>query len=197
MVSASPKSLKSCAGTLAPRAASRALRSFFTGPVGVGQIDDCQCVDGQIDGAGWAAPTTLFGWGTWLRKHLSLRAWVFRKSIATSNIRPHRLRRLGNHEKTVGIAICAPIAPYTANPPRCAGDDRGFLAPLLKSTSPTSLEECETPRPQGDCTSWREKARSRNSLGFSDPYEVPTASRASGGTRKSVRCRTIARSKCC
>jgi sulfate adenylyltransferase len=90
--------------------------------LGLGQIHDRQRAHGQADGDG-RPPVTLLD-GDVVRKHLSSELG-FSKEHRDINIK--RIGYVASEiTKNGGIAICAPIAPYAATPPRGARDDRGL-----------------------------------------------------------------------
>ena len=83
---------------------------FFTGPVGLGQVDHRQRADGQADGDR-RPPATLLD-GDVVRKNLSSELG-FSKEHRDLNIQ--RIGYVASEiTKNGGIAICAPIAPYAA-----------------------------------------------------------------------------------
>lgn len=140
---------------------------FFTGFSGSGKSTIANALMVKLLELG-GRPVTLLD-GDMVRKHLSSELGFSREH------RDINIRRIGyvasEITKNGGVAICAPIAPYTATRRQV----REMISPLggfLEIHVATPLEVCE----QRDRKGLYAKARAgviKEFTGISDPYEVP------------------------
>ena len=150
-----------------PPKSKRGFTVFFTGLSGSGKstIANALMVKLLEDGR---RPVTLLD-GDVVRKNLSSEL-TFSKEHRDLNIQ--RIGYVASEiTKNGGIAICAPIAPYSATRRYV----RNLIEPLggfLEIHVATSLEECERRDRKGLYKLARE-GRIKEFTGISDPYEVP------------------------
>ncbi len=142
---------------------------FFTGLSGSGKSTIANALMVKLMEQG-GRPTTLLD-GDVVRKHLSSELG-FSKEHRDINIR--RIGYVASEiTKNGGIAICAPIAPYTATR-RAVREMIESFGAFVEVHVATSLEECERRDRKGLYKLARE-GKIKEFTGISDPYEAPTA----------------------
>ncbi|MCV2874923.1 bifunctional sulfate adenylyltransferase/adenylylsulfate kinase [Rhodobacteraceae bacterium XHP0102] len=142
---------------------------FFTGLSGSGKSTIANALMVKLMEMG-GRPVTLLD-GDVVRKHLSSELG-FSKEHRDINIR--RIGYVASEiTKNGGIAICAPIAPYTATRRSVREMVESFGA-FVEVHVATSLEECERRDRKGLYKLARE-GKIKEFTGISDPYEAPTA----------------------
>jgi sulfate adenylyltransferase len=130
-------------------------------------------------------PVTLLD-GDVVRKHLSSELG-FSKEHRDINIK--RIGYVASEiTKNGGIAICAPIAPYTATR-RAVREMIEAFGAFIEVHVATSIEECERRDRKGLYKLARE-GKIKEFTGISDPYEAPDQCRTGGGHRE-CRCRPL------
>ncbi len=141
---------------------------FFTGLSGSGKSTIANALMVKLMEMG-GRPVTLLD-GDVVRKHLSSELG-FSKEHRDINIR--RIGYVASEiTKNGGIAICAPIAPYTATR-RAVREMIEAYGAFLETHVATSVEECEKRDRKGLYKLARE-GKIKEFTGISDPYEVPT-----------------------
>ncbi len=141
---------------------------FFTGLSGSGKSTIANAVMVKLMEMG-GRPVTLLD-GDIVRKNLSSELG-FSKEHRDLNIR--RIGYVASEiTKNGGIAICAPIAPYTATR-RAVREDIESFGAFVEVHVATSLEECERRDRKGLYKLARE-GKIKEFTGISDPYEAPT-----------------------
>jgi len=141
---------------------------FFTGLSGSGKstIANALMVKLMEDGR---RPVTLLD-GDVVRQHLSSEL-TFSKEHRDLNIR--RIGYVASEiTKNGGIAICAPIAPYTATR-RAVREMVSSVGGFLEAYVATPLEECER-RDRKGLYKLARAGKIAEFTGISDPYEAPT-----------------------
>lgn len=142
---------------------------FFTGLSGSGKSTIANALLVKLMEMG-GRPVTLLD-GDVVRKHLSSELG-FSKEHRDINIR--RIGYVASEiTKNGGIAICAPIAPYTATRAQVREMVEAYGA-FVEVHVATSLEECEKRDRKGLYRLARE-GKIKEFTGISDPYEVPEA----------------------
>ncbi len=142
---------------------------FFTGLSGSGKSTIANALMVKLMEMG-GRPVTLLD-GDVVRKNLSSELG-FSKEHRDLNIR--RIGYVASEiTKNGGIAICAPIAPYTATR-RAVREDIEAFGSMIEVHVATSLEECERRDRKGLYKLARE-GKIKEFTGISDPYEAPTA----------------------
>ncbi|WP_284261409.1 bifunctional sulfate adenylyltransferase/adenylylsulfate kinase [Roseicyclus amphidinii] len=142
---------------------------FFTGLSGSGKSTIANAIMVKLMEMG-GRPVTLLD-GDVVRKHLSSELG-FSKEHRDINIR--RIGYVASEiTKNGGIAICAPIAPYTATR-RAVREMIESFGAFIEVHVATSLEECERRDRKGLYKLARE-GKIKEFTGISDPYEAPTA----------------------
>ncbi len=140
---------------------------FFTGLSGSGKSTIANALMVKLMEQG-GRPVTLLD-GDVVRKHLSSELG-FSKEHRDINIR--RIGYVASEiTKNGGIAICAPIAPYTATR-RAVREMVETYGAFLEVHVATSVEECERRDRKGLYKLARE-GKIKEFTGISDPYEVP------------------------
>ena len=140
---------------------------FFTGLSGSGKSTIANALMVKLMEMG-GRPVTLLD-GDIVRKNLSSELG-FSKEHRDLNIR--RIGYVASEiTKNGGIAICAPIAPYTATR-RAVREDIEQFGAFLEIHVATSLEECERRDRKGLYKLARE-GKIKEFTGISDPYEEP------------------------
>ncbi len=140
---------------------------FFTGLSGSGKSTIANALMVKLMEAG-GRPVTLLD-GDVVRKHLSSELG-FSKEHRDINIR--RIGYVASEiTKNGGIAICAPIAPYTSTRRSVREMIEAFGA-FVEVHVATSLEECERRDRKGLYRLARE-GKIKEFTGISDPYEAP------------------------
>ena len=141
---------------------------FFTGLSGSGKSTVANALMVKLMEQG-GRPVTILD-GDVVRKHLSSELG-FSKDHRDINI-----RRIGygasEITKNGGIAICAPIAPYTATR-RAVREMIESFGAFIEVHVATSVEECERRDRKGLYKLARE-GKIKEFTGISDPYEAPT-----------------------
>ncbi|RFU12754.1 bifunctional sulfate adenylyltransferase/adenylylsulfate kinase [Rhodobacteraceae bacterium W635] len=141
---------------------------FLTGLSGSGKSTIANAMMVKLMEMG-GRPVTLLD-GDVVRKHLSSELG-FSKEHRDINIR--RIGYVASEiTKNGGIAICAPIAPYTATR-RAVREMVEAYGAFVEVHVATSLEECERRDRKGLYAMARE-GKIKEFTGISDPYEVPT-----------------------
>ena len=141
---------------------------FFTGLSGSGKSTIANALMVKLMEMG-GRPVTLLD-GDVVRKHLSSELG-FSKEHRDINIR--RIGYVASEiTKNGGIAICAPIAPYTATR-RAVREMIEQYGAFAEVHVATSLEECERRDRKGLYKLARE-GKIKEFTGISDPYEAPT-----------------------
>ncbi len=141
---------------------------FFTGLSGSGKSTIANALMVKLMELG-GRPVTLLD-GDVVRKHLSSELG-FSKEHRDINIK--RIGYVASEiTKNGGIAICAPIAPYTATR-RAVREMIEQYGAFLEVHVATSLEECERRDRKGLYKLARE-GKIKEFTGISDPYEAPT-----------------------
>jgi len=152
--------------TLPPRS-QQGFTVFFTGLSGSGKSTIANALMIKLMEMG-DRPVTLLD-GDLVRKHLSSELG-FSKEHRDINIR--RIGYVASEiTKNGGIAICAPIAPYTATR-RSVREMIESLGAFVEVHVATSLEECERRDRKGLYKLARE-GKIKEFTGISDPYEEP------------------------
>ena len=140
---------------------------FFTGLSGSGKSTVANALMGKLMEMG-GRPVTLLD-GDIVRKNLSSELG-FSKEHRDLNIR--RIGYVASEiTKNGGIAICAPIAPYTATR-RAVREEIEAFGAFVEVHVATSLEECERRDRKGLYKLARE-GKIKEFTGISDPYETP------------------------
>ncbi len=141
---------------------------FFTGLSGSGKSTVANALMVKLMEMG-GRPTTLLD-GDVVRKHLSSELG-FSKEHRDINIK--RIGYVASEiTKNGGIAICAPIAPYTATR-RAVREMIEAYGAFIEVHVATSVEECEKRDRKGLYKLARE-GKIKEFTGISDPYETPT-----------------------
>ncbi|NEY90745.1 bifunctional sulfate adenylyltransferase/adenylylsulfate kinase [Tabrizicola oligotrophica] len=141
---------------------------FFTGLSGSGKSTIANALMVKLMEQG-GRPVTLLD-GDVVRKHLSSELG-FSKEHRDINIR--RIGYVASEiTKNGGIAICAPIAPYTATR-RAVREMIEQYGAFMEVHVATSVEECERRDRKGLYKLARE-GKIKEFTGISDPYEAPT-----------------------
>ena len=141
---------------------------FFTGLSGSGKSTIANALMVKLMEMG-GRPVTLLD-GDVVRKHLSSELG-FSKEHRDINIK--RIGYVASEiTKNGGIAICAPIAPYTATR-RAVREMIEAFGAFIEVHVATSVEECERRDRKGLYKLARE-GKIKEFTGISDPYEVPT-----------------------
>ncbi|MEM8851141.1 MAG: bifunctional sulfate adenylyltransferase/adenylylsulfate kinase [Pseudomonadota bacterium] len=141
---------------------------FFTGLSGSGKSTIANAIMVKLMEMG-GRPVTLLD-GDVVRKHLSSEL-TFSKEHRDINIR--RIGYVASEiTKNGGIAICAPIAPYTATR-RAAREMIEAYGAFVEVHVATSLEECER-RDRKGLYKLARAGKIPEFTGISDPYEAPT-----------------------
>ena len=142
---------------------------FFTGLSGSGKSTIANAIMVKLMEMG-GRPVTLLD-GDVVRKHLSSELG-FSKEHRDLNIK--RIGYVASEiTKNGGIAICAPIAPYTATR-RAVREMIEAFGAFIEVHVATSLEECERRDRKGLYKLARE-GKIKEFTGISDPYEAPDA----------------------
>ncbi|AXC49822.1 bifunctional sulfate adenylyltransferase/adenylylsulfate kinase [Paracoccus suum] len=151
----------------APPRAQQGFTVFFTGLSGSGKSTIANALMVKLMEMG-GRPVTLLD-GDVVRKHLS-QELGFSKEHRDINIK--RIGYVASEiTKNGGIAICAPIAPYTATRRSVREMIEAFGA-FIEVHVATSLEECERRDRKGLYKMARE-GKIKEFTGISDPYETP------------------------
>ena len=151
-----------------PPRARQGFTVFFTGLSGSGKSTIANALMVKLMEMG-GRPTTLLD-GDVVRKHLSSELG-FSKEHRDINIK--RIGYVASEiTKNGGIAICAPIAPYTATR-RAVREMIEAYGAFVEVHVATSIEECERRDRKGLYKLARE-GKIKEFTGISDPYEVPT-----------------------
>ncbi|MEM9010473.1 MAG: bifunctional sulfate adenylyltransferase/adenylylsulfate kinase [Pseudomonadota bacterium] len=151
-----------------PPRAKQGFTVFFTGLSGSGKSTVANALMVKLMEMG-GRPVTLLD-GDVVRKHLS-QELGFSKDHRDINIR--RIGYVASEiTKNGGIAICAPIAPYTATR-RAVREMIEAFGAFVEVHVATSLEECERRDRKGLYKLARE-GKIKEFTGISDPYEAPT-----------------------
>ena len=141
---------------------------FFTGLSGSGKSTVANALMVKLMEQG-GRPVTILD-GDVVRKHLSSELG-FSKEHRDINIR--RIGYVASEiTKNGGIAICAPIAPYTATR-RAVREMIESFGAFIEVHVATSVEECERRDRKGLYKLARE-GKIKEFTGISDPYEAPT-----------------------
>jgi sulfate adenylyltransferase len=141
---------------------------FFTGLSGSGKSTIANALMVKLMEQG-GRPVTLLD-GDLVRKHLSSELG-FSKEHRDINIK--RIGYVASEiTKNGGIAICAPIAPYTATR-RAVREMIESFGAFIEVHVATSVEECERRDRKGLYKLARE-GKIKEFTGISDPYELPT-----------------------
>jgi sulfate adenylyltransferase len=150
-----------------PARSKQGFTVFFTGLSGSGKSTIANALMVKLMEMG-GRPVTLLD-GDIVRKNLSSELG-FSKEHRDLNIR--RIGYVASEiTKNGGIAICAPIAPYTATR-RFVREDIESFGAFVEVHVATSLEECERRDRKGLYKLARE-GKIKEFTGISDPYEVP------------------------
>ena len=151
-----------------PPRARQGFTVFFTGLSGSGKSTIANALMVKLMEMG-GRPTTLLD-GDVVRKHLSSELG-FSKEHRDINIK--RIGYVASEiTKNGGIAICAPIAPYTAIR-RAVREMIEAFGAFVEVHVATSIEECERRDRKGLYKLARE-GKIKEFTGISDPYEAPT-----------------------
>jgi sulfate adenylyltransferase len=162
-----PEVVKELRRTSPPRS-KQGFTVFFTGLSGSGKSTIANALMVKLMEMG-GRPVTLLD-GDVVRKHLSSELG-FSKEHRDINIR--RIGYVASEiTKNGGIAICAPIAPYTATRRSVREMVESFGA-FVEVHVATSLDECERRDRKGLYKLARE-GKIKEFTGISDPYEAPT-----------------------
>jgi sulfate adenylyltransferase len=141
---------------------------FFTGLSGSGKSTIANALMVKLMEMG-GRPVTLLD-GDVVRKHLSSELG-FSKEHRDINIK--RIGYVASEiTKNGGIAICAPIAPYTATR-RAVRDMVENYGAFIEVHVATSVEECER-RDRKGLYALARAGKIKEFTGISDPYEIPT-----------------------
>ena len=150
-----------------PQRSKQGFTVFFTGLSGSGKSTIANALMVKLMETG-DRPVTLLD-GDLVRKHLSSELG-FSKEHRDINIR--RIGYVASEiTKNGGIAICAPIAPYTATR-RAVRELIEGLGAFVEIHVATSLEECER-RDRKGLYKLARKGKIKEFTGISDPYEEP------------------------
>ena len=150
-----------------PPRAKQGFTVFFTGLSGSGKSTMANALMVKLMEMG-GRPVTLLD-GDLVRKHLSSELG-FSKEHRDINIK--RIGYVASEiTKNGGIAICAPIAPYTATR-RAVREMVEAFGAFVEVHVATSLEECERRDRKGLYKLARE-GKIKEFTGISDPYEAP------------------------
>ncbi|MBS0564571.1 MAG: bifunctional sulfate adenylyltransferase/adenylylsulfate kinase [Proteobacteria bacterium] len=150
-----------------PPRARQGFTVFFTGLSGSGKSTIANALMVKLMELG-GRPTTLLD-GDVVRKHLSSELG-FSKEHRDINIK--RIGYVASEiTKNGGIAICAPIAPYTATR-RAVREMIEAYGAFVEVHVATAIEECERRDRKGLYKLARE-GKIKEFTGISDPYEVP------------------------
>jgi sulfate adenylyltransferase len=151
-----------------PARSKQGFTVFFTGLSGSGKSTIANALMVKLMEMG-GRPVTLLD-GDVVRKHLSSELG-FSKEHRDINIR--RIGYVASEiTKNGGIAICAPIAPYTATR-RAVREMTEAYGAFIEVHVATSIEECERRDRKGLYKLARE-GKIKEFTGISDPYEAPT-----------------------
>ena len=151
-----------------PARSKQGFTVFLTGLSGSGKSTIANALMVKLMQMG-GRPVTLLD-GDLVRKNLSSELG-FSKEHRDLNIR--RIGYVASEiTKNGGIAICAPIAPYTATR-RAVREDIEAFGAFVEEHVATSLEECERRDRKGLYKLARE-GKIKEFTGISDPYEEPT-----------------------
>ena len=151
-----------------PARSKQGFTVFFTGLSGSGKSTIANALMVKLMEMG-GRPVTLLD-GDVVRKHLSSELG-FSKEHRDINIK--RIGYVASEiTKNGGIAICAPIAPYTATR-RAVRDMVEHCGAFIEVYIATSVEECERRDRKGLYKLARE-GKIKEFTGISDPYEAPT-----------------------
>ena len=151
-----------------PPRAQQGFTVFFTGLSGSGKSTIANALMVKLMEMG-GRPVTLLD-GDVVRKHLSSELG-FSKEHRDINIK--RIGYVASEiTKNGGIAICAPIAPYTATR-RAVREMIEAFGAFIEVHVATSLDECERRDRKGLYKLARE-GKIKEFTGISDPYEAPT-----------------------
>ncbi|WP_333817973.1 bifunctional sulfate adenylyltransferase/adenylylsulfate kinase [Tabrizicola sp.] len=151
-----------------PARSKQGFTVFFTGLSGSGKSTIANALMVKLMEMG-GRPVTLLD-GDVVRKHLSSELG-FSKEHRDLNIK--RIGYVASEiTKNGGIAICAPIAPYTATR-RAVREMIEAFGAFVEVHVATSLEECERRDRKGLYKLARE-GKIKEFTGISDPYEAPT-----------------------
>jgi sulfate adenylyltransferase len=152
-----------------PARSKQGFTVFFTGLSGSGKSTIANALMVKLMEMG-GRPVTLLD-GDVVRKHLSSELG-FSKEHRDLNIK--RIGYVASEiTKNGGIAICAPIAPYTATR-RAVREMIEAYGAFVEVHVATSLEECERRDRKGLYKLARE-GKIKEFTGISDPYEAPTS----------------------
>ncbi|MDG1458188.1 MAG: bifunctional sulfate adenylyltransferase/adenylylsulfate kinase [Pseudoprimorskyibacter sp.] len=163
-----PEVVKELRRTRPPRS-NQGFTVFFTGLSGSGKSTIANAIMVKLMELG-GRPVTLLD-GDVVRKHLSSELG-FSKEHRDINIK--RIGYVASEiTKNGGIAICAPIAPYTATR-RAVREMVESYGAFVEVHIATSLEECERRDRKGLYKLARE-GKIKEFTGISDPYEIPVA----------------------
>ncbi len=163
-----PQVVKELRRTSPPRS-QQGFTVFFTGLSGSGKSTIANAIMVKLMEQG-GRPVTLLD-GDVVRKNLSSELG-FSKEHRDLNIR--RIGYVASEiTKNGGIAICAPIAPYTTTR-RAVREEIEQFGAFVEVHVATSLEECERRDRKGLYKLARE-GKIKEFTGISDPYEAPTA----------------------
>lgn len=151
-----------------PARSKQGFTVFFTGLSGSGKSTIANALMVKLMEMG-GRPVTLLD-GDVVRKHLSSELG-FSKEHRDINIK--RIGYVASEiTKNGGIAICAPIAPYTATR-RAVREMVEHCGAFIEVYIATSVEECERRDRKGLYKLARE-GKIKEFTGISDPYEAPT-----------------------
>ena len=151
-----------------PARSKQGFTVFFTGLSGSGKSTIANALMVKLMEMG-GRPVTLLD-GDVVRKHLSSELG-FSKEHRDLNIK--RIGYVASEiTKNGGIAICAPIAPYTATR-RAVREMIEAFGAFIEVHVATSVEECERRDRKGLYKLARE-GKIKEFTGISDPYEMPT-----------------------
>jgi len=151
-----------------PARSKQGFTVFFTGLSGSGKSTIANALMVKLMEMG-GRPVTLLD-GDVVRKHLSSELG-FSKEHRDLNIK--RIGYVASEiTKNGGIAICAPIAPYTATR-RAVREMVETFGAFVEVHVATSIEECERRDRKGLYKLARE-GKIKEFTGISDPYEAPT-----------------------
>jgi sulfate adenylyltransferase len=151
-----------------PARSKQGFTVFFTGLSGSGKSTIANALMVKLMEMG-GRPVTLLD-GDVVRKHLSSELG-FSKEHRDLNIK--RIGYVASEiTKNGGIAICAPIAPYTATR-RAVREMVESYGAFVETHVATSIEECERRDRKGLYKLARE-GKIKEFTGISDPYEAPT-----------------------
>jgi sulfate adenylyltransferase len=151
-----------------PARSKQGFTVFFTGLSGSGKSTIANALMVKLMEMG-GRPVTLLD-GDVVRKHLSSELG-FSKEHRDLNIK--RIGYVASEiTKNGGIAICAPIAPYTATR-RAVREMIEAYGAFVEVHVATSIEECERRDRKGLYKLARE-GKIKEFTGISDPYEMPT-----------------------